>query len=315
MSNPLIEILLASYNGELFIADQLESLAEQSYPFWKLIARDDGSSDKTPEYLNEFARKYPGKVQIVRDNKGSLGAAGNFAELLQYSSADYVAFCDQDDVWLEQKLMLSLKRMQELEGTHGKTTPLLVHTDLKVVDKDLTILSDSFWQHQNLNPHTGERWNRLLVQNVVTGCTTIINRALREAATPIPNAAIMHDWWLALVASLLGRVEFIGQPTVLYRQHGRNDTGAKKWGPRFVLSRLSKTKDIERSLQKTQTQAGALVQHFATKSTRIDPSIIAVLNRFSNLSTMRALERRMFVLQHGLLKQGVIRNIGMLIKL
>jgi len=315
MSDTLVEILLASYNGELFIFEQLESLAEQSYVHWKLIARDDGSSDQTPEYLNSFARQHPGKVSIVRDSKGSLGAAGNFAELLQHSTADYLMFCDQDDVWLKEKLGLSLKRIQELEAIHGKATPLLVHTDLKVVDKNLATLSNSFWKHQNLDPRTGERWNRLLVQNVVTGCTTIINRALREAALPIPGAAIMHDWWLALVASLLGRVEFIDQPTVLYRQHGHNDTGAKKWGTRFILNRISKTDQVRKSLQKTQIQASALVQHLATKSNRINPGVIAVIQGFSGLAAMRPLERRAFVLRHGILKQGIIRNIGMLVNL
>ncbi|MER3556040.1 MAG: glycosyltransferase family 2 protein, partial [Meiothermus sp.] len=218
-------------------------------------------------------------------------------------------------VWLKEKLELSLKRMQELEAAHGKATPLLVHTDLKVVDRNLAALSNSFWQHQNLNPKAGERWNRLLVQNVVTGCTTIINRALREVAIPIPSAAIMHDWWLALVASLLGRVEFIDQPTVLYRQHSHNDTGAKKWGARFILGRLSKTDEVRKSLQKTQSQASALVQHLATKSTQIDPGIIAVIQGFSGLTAMSPAQRRAFVLQHGILKQGIIRNIGMLVNL
>jgi glycosyltransferase involved in cell wall biosynthesis len=315
MSKPNVDILLATYNGADFLGEQLDSLLRQTCRDWQLLIRDDGSEDRTLTIIESYIASRPGQIYLLKDNHRALGAAGNFAKLIKYSQAEYTLFCDQDDVWLKEKLELSLKRIQELEAAHGKATPLLVHTDLKVVDKNLTTLANSFWQHQNLDPSTGKQWNRLLVQNVVTGCTTIINRALREVAMPIPGAAIMHDWWLALVASLLGRVEFIDQPTILYRQHGHNDTGAKKWGAQFILSRISKTDEMRKSLQKTQIQASALVQHLATKSNKINPEVIAVIQGFSGLAAMRPFERRAFVLRHGILKQGIIRNIGMLVNL
>ena len=103
--------------------------------------------------------------------------------------------------------------------------PVLAHTDLVVVDENLHTIAPSFWSYSNLNPYCGSRLNRLLIQNVVTGSATMINRALARLASPIPQGAVLHDWWLALVASALGRIEAIPEKTVLYRQHGRNCAG------------------------------------------------------------------------------------------
>lgn len=305
-----VDILLATYNGGRFLREQLKSLAEQTHTDWQVLARDDSSRDDTPDLLQEFAGENPNRVKVIADAKGSLGASGNFAELLQHSTSDYTMFCDQDDVWLPQKIELSLAKVAELERVHGKQTPLLVHTDLKVVAPDLAIISGSLWQHQYLNPAHGQIWQRLLLQNVVTGCTVIANKALREAVLPIPKAAIMHDWWLALGAALVGRIEYIPEATVLYRQHGLNDTGAKRWGLSFVAGRLLKIREVRNSLSRTQIQAGALGEHLAYK---LDPATLEVIRRFAALRQMGPLRRRLFLLNNGILKTGLTRNLGLMV--
>lgn len=222
-----IDILLATYNGAAFLEAQLESIAAQTHEDWRLIARDDGSTDRTPEILSAFQVRHAGRVEILADGDGNLGLVQNFSRLLENSDAPYAAFCDQDDVWIPEKLELCLAKMCELERAHGAETPLLVFTDLEVVDEDLNVIDRSFWHYANLRPDRCNSLNRLLLQNVVTGCTALMNRCLVETAIPIPAESVVHDWWVTLIAAGCGRVSFLACPTVHYRQHGRNIIGAR----------------------------------------------------------------------------------------
>src|SRR5262249_54654542 len=119
-----IDILLATYNGAAYLEEQLASIEAQAHPNWRLIARDDGSSDRTADILAAFRTRHPGKVTIVRDADGNLGLVQNFSRLMEASTAPYAAFCDQDDVWLPEKLSLCLARMRDLEAEHGRDKPL-----------------------------------------------------------------------------------------------------------------------------------------------------------------------------------------------
>ena len=149
-------------------------------------------------------------------------------------------FCDQDDVWFPDKIAVTLGKMQELEGRHGGERPLLVHTDMKVADGNLRVVADSLWRYQKSDPVRGEALNRLLVQNCATGCSMMINRALCDLALPIPAEAMMHDWWLVLVAAAFGTIGHCAEPTLLYRQHGANDVGAKKWSLADLVPQLAR---------------------------------------------------------------------------
>jgi len=222
-----IDILLATFNGGTYLGEQLESIAAQTHENWRVIARDDGSSDDTLAVLEAFRARCPDKVTVLDDELGNLGLQRNFSRLMEHSDAPYAAFCDQDDVWSPEKLELCLVRMRELEIEHGRESPLLVFTDLEVVDETLQVIDTSFWRSANLRPDRCNSLNRLLFQNVVTGCTTLMNRLLVKKAIPVPAAADLHDWWVALVAASCGRAGYITRPTVRYRQHGRNIVGAR----------------------------------------------------------------------------------------
>jgi glycosyltransferase involved in cell wall biosynthesis len=222
-----IDILLATYNGGAYLEEQLVSIEAQTHSNWRLIARDDGSADGTPDSLARFQDRHPDKVTIIQDDDGNLGLVQNFSRLMSVSTAPYAAFCDQDDVWVPEKLSVCLERMRELEAEHGSDKPLLVFTDLTIVNEELKVIHPSFWQYQSLQPQRCNDLNRLLLQNVVTGCTALISRSLIRKAVPIPEGAIVHDWWLALVAAGFGRSRFVSLPTVLYRQHSLNVIGAK----------------------------------------------------------------------------------------
>ena len=225
--NANVDILLATYNGAAFLEAQLDSILAQTHENWALVIRDDGSTDKTPEIIEAFRARHPEKVVILEDEAGNLGLVQNFSRLMEHAGTGYVAFCDQDDVWKPEKLELSLQKMRALEAEHGPDKPLLVFTDLTVVDEDLRIIHPSYWRYQGVWPERCNSLGRVLFQNVVTGCTALMNRPLVEKSMPIPGGAVVHDWWVALVAAAFGAAGFIVQPTVLYRQHGKNILGAR----------------------------------------------------------------------------------------
>ena len=226
MEAPIVYILLAAYNGCAYIREQIDSLLLQDHTAIKIILSDDGSSDDTLKILNEYAQKYPEKILHYRSGVRFGCAQKHFMHLLGvFQDAPYLMFCDQDDVWHTDKVRKTLAKMQKLEN--GEMVPTMVHTDLRVVDGDLKEISPSFWKHSNLD---GSRLalNQLLVQNVVTGCTMMINRPLAQlACRSVPQKVLMHDWWLALLASACGRTGFLTEQTIDYRQHGNNSVGAK----------------------------------------------------------------------------------------
>ncbi|MDQ3310444.1 MAG: glycosyltransferase, partial [Gemmatimonadota bacterium] len=188
----------------------------------------DGSTDSTVEAVQAFAEEDE-RIRLLEGGGTRLGALGGFAWLLEHAApgAEYVMFCDQDDVWLPNKIADTLSAMQKAEADAAPGTPVLVHTDLTVVDEQLGVIDESLWSYQGIQPEL-DTLDRLLIQNCVTGCTAMINGPLREKAGTVPPEAVMHDWWLTLVASCFGRIVRLSNPTILYRQHGRNDTGAKR---------------------------------------------------------------------------------------
>ncbi|MBU2575068.1 MAG: glycosyltransferase family 2 protein [Elusimicrobia bacterium] len=309
-----VEILLATYNTEKYIHALLESLLAQTFTDWRLLIHDDGSSDKTLEILREYRSNYPEKIFLLEDNIRLGGSLKNFSHLAEYSKSNYVMFCDQDDVWLPDKIALTFEGMMAAERAYGGKTPLLIHTDLRVVGDSLKTLGDSFWKYQNLNPEISRRFSRLLVQNVVTGCTVMVNRPLLELALPIPEGAVMHDWWLALVASAFGKIEYISSPTVLYRQHKYNSVGAKKWGIEYILAELllSFNKDSALNIRKTIQQA----QEFQTRySNNLDAGKRKILQTFTGVLSRNWLARRILLIKYGIIKSDVIRNLGFLTRI
>ena len=307
-----IDILLATYNGERFVQRQIESILDQMDSRCRLLIRDDGSSDGTRAIVERFVARQP--ARIVQVDKGSprLGACRSFASLLAQADADYVVFCDQDDVWLPGRLSTSLARIKAAEKELGIHTPLLAHADLVVVDENLRTIAPSFWSYSNLNPYRGCRLNRLLIQNVVTGSATMVNRALARLASPIPEGAVLHDWWLALVASAFGRIEVVPEKGVLYRQHDSNCLGAKSYGWQYVMQRAAQALcrgATTTCFRRAQGQAVAFLQRFGAN---LQPRQKATVEAFVNLKSAGFFDRRLLMLKHGFLGTGRLRNLGWL---
>ena len=214
-----VDILLASYNGERYIREQLDSLLAQSHKNINIIIHDDGSTDSTVSIIREYEKKYPVKVKLLDDGKHFGNASDNFMYLTGYGSADYIMFCDQDDYWDKDKVRITLDNMLLLESKGGKDRPYLVFSAYMATDSDLKPLKNgmSFLYKLDLN--------HILVQNCIAGCMCMINRKLKELAGEPDEAIIMHDWWLALIASSMGDIYYIDTPLMLYRQHGNNVVG------------------------------------------------------------------------------------------
>jgi Glycosyl transferase family 2 len=262
-----VAILLATYNGEKYLDEQIQSLFAQSHPDFLVLARDDHSSDRTPQILAHWAAARPDKFRLISDDGGRLGLARNFSRLMEACDAPYFAFCDQDDVWLPEKLELLLKEMQRLESLRREETPILVHSDLKVADKELRVISTSLFEYWHVNLTKGRKLGQLLCNNIVTGCALMGNRALLELARPIPAGAPLHDWWVALIASSCGVVQTIPEPTILYRQHGANQLGAGSrkgrstlWDARHILQQPRKLRPrLAKAASIVQGQASVLL--------------------------------------------------------
>lgn len=243
----MVDILLATYNGEKYLDEQIASIISQTYHDWRIIARDDGSSDGTPEILERFKQTLGDKMIILRDGDKNLGCIKNFSRLLSFSDAEYTMFCDQDDVWLPEKTEITLEKMKSLEAGD---VPVLVHTDLRVVDSQKNTLAESFVKLHGLNAEPENRAG-LMYKNSVTGCTVMINSALRELAGDFPGECTMHDHYLAQTALALGKLGFLDSATMLYRQHGGNVCGSNKKSALKKLGQIFNVADMKNALKRT----------------------------------------------------------------
>ena len=232
-----VDILMSVYNGERFIEEQLLSLLNQSHENIKIIIRDDGSRDKTSTIVSDYVVRFPEKIKYFNE-ANNLGSSKSFLRLLDFSQADYLMFCDQDDVWYPNKVEKCLEKMKELESSCERGKPVLIFSDLTVVDVHLNVLSESLWETQKLDPTIALHWKMLLAQNVVTGCTMMLNKSIKKYIKPEMNFKIHHDQLIAVLASKYGAVSWLDSPTMLYRQHQSNVLGALGVNGSYLMRKI-----------------------------------------------------------------------------
>ena len=210
-----VAILLSTYNGKRFINQQLDSIYKQTYPNKRVLIRDDASTDATQELLEQEQEK--GRIKFIGGDI-NLGVTASFFDLLAHaaqSEADYVAFCDQDDVWLPNKIERAVSKLSKFSDC-----PALYCSRLEIVDEQLNSLGFSF-----LPRKIG--FGNALVENVAVGCTMVLNRKALDLLCQqrLPDVYI-HDWWCYLVISCFGEIIFDDQALIKYRQHSDNAIGA-----------------------------------------------------------------------------------------
>lgn len=307
-----VDILLATYNGEKYLREQIDSLLAQSYTHIRIIARDDGSTDQTPAILQHYAAIFPDKFQVLGDDRANLGPTGNFQALMRHSTAPYVAFSDQDDQWLPEKIAVQLQALQALEAD-APEVPAYVFCDLMYCGSDLQVLHPSLNQKDQLNP-TFTQAHRLLMQNVPYGCAMLINRALLEAALPVPPAALLHDHWLALCAALTGKTAYVPKALIRHRVHDSNASRAasqhKKEAENKLQSKLNNA-NFHNYLFKQTAQAEALLRHFEG---RLDAAQVKMLQDFIALKSTSGWKRKQIILKNLFFKNTFVQTLKLLIR-
>lgn len=294
----MLSVALCTYNGEQYLKEQLESFANQSLLPDELVVCDDGSSDGTIEILRMFSLCAPFEVKVIQNEK-SLGIVKNFSKAIEYCSGEYIAISDQDDIWMYEKLKETVGLLKVMEKKYGKEFPLLVHSDLTVVDVDLNILNESMMKSQHIENEDipSRALGTLLANNYVTGCTVVINKALKNLSLPIPREAIMHDRWLALVAASSGKIGFVDQPLILYRQHGNNQVGARKYFSYNNVKKFFKSSSMSEHILKTILQNKQIWEKYQ--------------NPYIGKYIFFLRKKDLFSLwKMGVRMQGIIRNIG-----
>lgn len=309
----MIEILLGTFNGGAFLEQQINSILEQTCSEWKMIIRDDGSTDNTISLIEGYIEKYPDKFTLIVNERPSGSAKNNFMRLIQDATADYIMFCDQDDFWEPDKIQLTYNMMIQLEKENNLTTPILVHTDLAVADEQLEIIGSSFFDYMNL-PRKKEL-KELIIQNSITGCTVMINKTLLVLMLKLGENSpiLMHDHVAGILALLYGKVGLVDKSLIKYRQHGLNSVGAADANSinykvnRFKRGRDSFKKDMETSYKQIQY----LLKIYDVSA--CDSRIQKMMNRYSQLEQESKLEKISFFVRYGVLKHGLIRKVVQLL--
>jgi hypothetical protein len=305
-------VLLATYNGAEFLPDQIKSIQGQTFSNWTLLVRDDGSEDNTGDLLEKLAAR-DNRIRCIHDTRG--GLAGNFAELMRVAfveNAEVIFFSDQDDVWLSTKMMEQIDALDRLEELHGRETPILVYSDLEVVDRWLQPVHHSFMRYQGLTHEAQSPVRVLLTQNFVTGCATVINRSLLKLAVPLPANVVMHDWWVALCASVCGQIGHLPNSTLRYRQHDSNQIGARRISAMMdpLSPRTRKWwKEGGGRLFKSIEQAAVLSDRIVSRKVPCSMEALSLLKRFAACAQESRLRRLWTVSQLGLRRQGVLRQL------
>lgn len=297
-----VAICLAVYNGEKYLETQIESILKQDYENWHLYIRDDGSQDKSLSIIKAKEKEYPDKITDLSHLPGGGNASNNFFTILKWlkvnKNYDFFMLSDQDDFWLPNKITKSLGAFKNQVG------PVLVHTDLRVVDQNLTILSNSYAEFNKLQMKN-DALSDLLVQNKVTGCTMMWNRELNEIIDyNHVSKALMHDWWIALIAASFGKIIYVDTPTVLYRQHNSNVVGAKK---KTLFTYLTSLNSVQESINRSIKQASSFYEIY---STRLSQPKAMLIKTYGDIKKNNKVRRLLLIFKLKLVRRNTLERLG-----
>ena len=306
-SDKPVEILMAVYNGEAYLREQLDSILGQSDDRWHLTVSDDGSTDGSAAILDAYARRYPDRITRYASGRRFGSARDHFFHLMARCGADHMLFCDQDDVWYPDKLAKTREALLEAGAQYGPDMPILVFSDQTPTDANLKPLADSLMRYQGQYFETFD-YRSILMQNVVTGGAMGINRALARLGGRCAklDGVIMHDWWLAAVAARFGQIVYLDEPLGVYRQHGGNAVGAKGVdSAAYIADRLSRLGEVRAAILRKKAQAKAFEACYRES---LSPEDLAFLRRFA-----RPRSGLGFFLKYRKLIHGRQRRAGMLL--
>jgi len=313
---PLVSVALATYNGGKYLREQIDSIYNQTYKNIEVIACDDGSNDDTEKILQEYQKRFG--LRYCR-NERNLGFVKNFEKAIALCKGEYIALCDQDDIWVPEKIEVLI---------HSLNGKKLICSDLYLINGSKEHIANSLYQYTNLKFYSDKQFERLVHSNFVVGCTVLFKSDLKKFILPFPNGIPYHDWWIAFVASTLGGIEFYERPLVYYRYHGNNNsqTGKKS----VVESIMDKLVDVQKKMssgyyedklrwlenisdwgyftieQKRYIQQMKIMyEHILTKRMPVRAAIIAIKNRKFILPRRGPFKQ--FIFTFGILFAGILR--------
>jgi glycosyltransferase involved in cell wall biosynthesis len=294
-----ISIAFATFNGEKYITDQLESLVAQTLRPAELVVCDDGSQDRTLELVEAFARRAPFPVRINR-NEQRLGYRANFMKAAGLCTGDLIAFCDQDDVWDKRKLEL-------VAAQFDSSDVLLVYHNAWIASADLKPTQLA------LQPHVVKRLRCGSLPSpwfYPCGHSVVFRRHLlpisdlwAESIDPNgPSAVMAHDQWFFWLATTLGDTKFVDEPLVSYRQHGRNTYGLPLivsrldyFRPSFLRSRLAASADIYRNHQEAAANRISLLNSLYSRTEEKSPKQLGVaIENYRELAERLAMRAQLY---------------------
>lgn len=232
-----IDILMATYNGEKYLSEQIDSIINQTYQGWNLLIRDDGSTDSTMEIIESYQKKDT-RIKILKDNKGNLGIVKNFEELLKISKAKLIMFSDQDDIWKKEKILRYLERLEKIK--EFKNEKIMIHSNSNLYRE----------KNQKLNLFISDKFLEQKLENVffnffVQGATIMITKSLKEFILPFPEEVYIHDRYIHLLTDILFKRVFINESFMDYRQHENNQIGGNTDWKKLISKRYFYEKDCK----------------------------------------------------------------------
>lgn len=311
---PAVDILMATFNGASWVDVQLATLMVQDYPNWRLIVRDDGSTDGTRAILKLWRDRYPDRIVILdEDDPTNLGVAGNFSALMEASTAPYFTLSSWDDLWYRDKVSSSLAALRMLEDEHGAAAPALIYTDLRTVDQDLHEIFGSTLRSIGTSRSANQSLGRYCLENVAYGCTMIGNQALLQRAIPLPPKAPAEDWWLSLVAVCFGKVGVLDKVTLDWRRHGRNDSGFTSLSSSIqgvLRDPLAHRRGFYEKSELGRRNAALFLERYKEDLSDLQ---VRTLQAFLSLRSLGFWERRAALLRYRLLHGSWMRALGLLL--
>lgn len=291
---------MTTYNGEKYIREQIESILSQTYTNWVLHIRDDASTDSTVAIVNSYAGKYPDKIKVYVNQSNTGSPKTNFFKLIMNSEADVIFTCDQDDIWNNNKIEITLKEFV------GVKKPLLVHTDLIVTDENNNTIYPSMIKSQHIDVRRTSL-NNIICQNIVTGCTMAFNKELKKILKE-PEGITVHDWWIAAVASIYGEIRFIDTATIRYRRHSNNVCGAQNMSSgKYIAKRAADSKRAKDMLSMGYAMADEILKNY-----KIEGKSFEMLTAYSHMNNKNKIQKIAVLLRYGIWKSGIVRKLGQL---
>jgi glycosyltransferase involved in cell wall biosynthesis len=313
-----IDIAMPCFNCAPWLDTFLKSLLSQEVTNWRLVARDDGSTDGTASLLDVWKGRLGERMKLVQGSAGkNLGVVGNYNLVLADTSARWVMTADPDDVWLPGRLQRTLAALKEAEDRLGEEMPLAVCTDAEVIDDSDKVVAPSYWRWARNDPSRVKRIDQVAMESPALGSTMAVNRALLDVALPIDAAAPYQDWWLAMAAAAFGRIITLPDRTILYRRHGGNSTAipmSSSLGG--AIRRVLRSPDAPRQRLKrvlfgqAVPQAAAFLIRYRDRLPSADSDTLEALARLPSRGPIR---RRLDLVRHHLWFASTFKNIGMIV--